>query len=169
MAEGAENHGISWAGPNRCLEHRRRPHAALPFRSHRLVILPAAERTGDPPAEPARTQVLGLARSVGWLEMYVGLDWALERGQRLAHRLRTALSEADGVELIGNVGEFFREPGHVLGECLHDLVCVAAAQPAPGDRFQFERHGYFVLDARRGDAGQRVFNRAAGMRDSWGK
>jgi len=53
-----------------------------------------------PSAEPPRTQVLGLARSVGWLEMYVGLDWALDRGRQLAGRLRTALAEADGVELI---------------------------------------------------------------------
>ena len=32
--------------------------------------------------------------------------------------------------------------------------------------FQFERHGYFVPDARGSGL---VFNRAAGMRDSWGK
>ncbi len=37
------------------------------------------------------------------------------------------------------------------------------------DRFQFERHGYFVAD--RGDhaEGKPVFNRVAGMKDSWGK
>jgi glutaminyl-tRNA synthetase len=41
-----------------------------------------------------------------------------------------------------------------------------AMQDAP---YQFERHGYFVLDARGNASGGRVFNRTAGMRDSWGK
>ena len=41
---------------------------------------------------------------------------------------------------------------------------------ADGTGFQFERHGYFVADARAGgDGGRPVFNRAAGMRDGWGK
>ena len=42
----------------------------------------------------------------------------------------------------------------------------AAAEGAPS---QFERHGYFVLDAHGSASGGRVFNRTAGMRDSWGK
>jgi glutaminyl-tRNA synthetase len=44
---------------------------------------------------------------------------------------------------------------------------LAAAKP--DDKFQFERHGYFVAD--RGDhaEGKPVFNRVAGMKDSWGK
>ena len=48
----------------------------------------------------ARTQLIGLARSVGWLEMYVGLDWIFERGDRLAHRLRDLLSVLPGVEVL---------------------------------------------------------------------
>ena len=44
----------------------------------------------------------------------------------------------------------------------------AVAHPR-GAGFQFERHGYFVVDANAAASGQRVFNRAAGMRDSWGK
>ncbi|RYY62288.1 MAG: glutamine--tRNA ligase, partial [Comamonadaceae bacterium] len=39
------------------------------------------------------------------------------------------------------------------------------------EKFQFERHGYFVAD--RADfgstAGQYVFNRVTGLKDSWGK
>ena len=45
---------------------------------------------------------------------------------------------------------------------------LATAQPG-GPAYQFERHGYFVADAKLGADGQRVFNRAAGMRDGWGK
>ena len=40
---------------------------------------------------------------------------------------------------------------------------------APEDRFQFERHGYFVADLRDSRPGSPVFNRAVTLRDSWGK
>ncbi|MDR2852279.1 MAG: glutamine--tRNA ligase/YqeY domain fusion protein [Burkholderiaceae bacterium] len=45
----------------------------------------------------------------------------------------------------------------------------ALASAAPGTAYQFERHGYFVRDASAKTAGQFVFNRACGLRDSWGK
>ena len=44
---------------------------------------------------------------------------------------------------------------------------LAAAQP--DQKFQFERHGYFVADRRDHSPGQPVFNRAVGLKDSWGK
>ncbi|MBI2317861.1 MAG: glutamine--tRNA ligase, partial [Betaproteobacteria bacterium] len=37
------------------------------------------------------------------------------------------------------------------------------------ERFQFERHGYFVADAKDSRPGAPVFNRAVTLRDSWGK
>jgi glutaminyl-tRNA synthetase len=37
------------------------------------------------------------------------------------------------------------------------------------DKFQFERHGYFVADSKDHGPGKLVFNRATGLRDSWGK
>jgi glutaminyl-tRNA synthetase len=41
---------------------------------------------------------------------------------------------------------------------------------AKGDeKFQFERHGYFVADRKDHGEGKPVFNRVAGMKDSWGK
>ncbi len=39
----------------------------------------------------------------------------------------------------------------------------------PEDRFQFERHGYFVADQRDSAPGRPVFNRTATLRDSWAK
>ena len=39
----------------------------------------------------------------------------------------------------------------------------------PEDRFQFERHGYFVADLRDSQPGRPVFNRAVTLRDSWAK
>jgi len=37
----------------------------------------------------------------------------------------------------------------------------------PEDRFQFERHGYFVADLRDSKPGSAIFNRAVTLRDSW--
>jgi glutaminyl-tRNA synthetase len=39
----------------------------------------------------------------------------------------------------------------------------------PEDRFQFERHGYFVADLRDSKPGAPVFNRAVTLRDSWAR
>ena len=39
----------------------------------------------------------------------------------------------------------------------------------PEQRFQFERHGYFVADRVDTKSGMPVFNRAVTLRDSWGK
>ncbi|MDM0059338.1 glutamine--tRNA ligase/YqeY domain fusion protein [Variovorax fucosicus] len=71
------------------------------------------------------------------------------------------------------------QPGS--GELLDELnkeslvTCAAFVEPSltvattGGAGFQFERHGYFVVDAKAAEDGKFVFNRAAGMRDSWGK
>ena len=42
------------------------------------------------------------------------------------------------------------------------------ASAKPDDRFQFERHGYFVADRADSAAGRPVFNRAVSLKDSWG-
>ena len=44
---------------------------------------------------------------------------------------------------------------------------LAAARP--DDKFQFERHGYFVADRADHAAGKPVFNRITGLKDSWSK
>ncbi|MFT4192316.1 MAG: glutamine--tRNA ligase/YqeY domain fusion protein [Comamonas sp.] len=45
----------------------------------------------------------------------------------------------------------------------------ALAQAQPDDKFQFERHGYFVADRVDHAEGRPVFNKSTGLRDSWGK
>jgi glutaminyl-tRNA synthetase len=39
----------------------------------------------------------------------------------------------------------------------------------PEQRFQFERHGYFVADRVDSRPGKPVFNRIATLKDSWAK
>jgi selenocysteine lyase/cysteine desulfurase len=98
---GPEDTGALWVGPR----PRASGRAAFPgsggFETlHRDVARQWPDARRFEPGGLPRTAVLGLARSVGWLEMYVGLDWAIERGTRLATRLHAALSVADGVEVI---------------------------------------------------------------------
>ena len=57
----------------------------------------------------------------------------------------------------------------------HSLDVVSArvepslAQAMPGDRFQFERTGYFIADSEDHREGKPVFNRIVPLRDSWKK
>jgi glutaminyl-tRNA synthetase len=43
------------------------------------------------------------------------------------------------------------------------------AGAAADDKFQFERHGYFVADRQDHSASHPVFNRTTTLKDSWGK
>jgi L-cysteine/cystine lyase len=47
-----------------------------------------------------RPGVTGLARSCGWLSMYIGLPWIHERGQALARAAADRLAAIEGVELL---------------------------------------------------------------------
>lgn len=47
-----------------------------------------------------RPSVVGLARSVGWLSMFVGLDWIYERGARMAALAHDRLAAIPGVTVI---------------------------------------------------------------------
>jgi L-cysteine/cystine lyase len=47
-----------------------------------------------------RPSVVALARSIGWLTMYVGLDFVHRRGAEMAHRAADALAAIDGVTLL---------------------------------------------------------------------
>jgi glutaminyl-tRNA synthetase len=55
-----------------------------------------------------------------------------------------------------------------------EVISNAYAEPCPaeakdGDRFQFERLGYFVRDPDQGADGKPVFNKTVGLRDTWAK
>jgi glutaminyl-tRNA synthetase len=43
------------------------------------------------------------------------------------------------------------------------------AGAAPGNRYQFERQGYFCVDSVDSKDGALVFNRTATLRDAWAK
>jgi len=62
---------------------------------------------------------------------------------------------------------------HLNAESL-EIVSAAALEPAlaaalPGEIFQFERQGYFVVDTNGPEGGQPVWLRTVSLRDSWAK
>lgn len=59
----------------------------------------AAERLRAAADPFGRGALLGLARSVGWLLMYIDLPWVVTRTQGLADRLYSALGAVEGVTL----------------------------------------------------------------------
>ncbi|PLC06873.1 glutamine--tRNA ligase [Variovorax sp. RO1] len=93
----------------------------------------------------------------------------------------TWVAAADAVQAEVRLYErLFAEANPGSGELLDELnkhsleVCTAFVEPSlakaeAGVGIQFERHGYFVRDAKAGVESKPVFNRAAGMRDSWAK
>ena len=70
-----------------------------------------------------------------------------------------------------NPGADFREH---LNEASLDVLRECRLEPSmavarPGVTYQFERHGYFCVDAADSTAGAPVYNRTVSLRDSWAK
>ena len=82
-----------------------------------------------------RASLLALARSVGWLLMYIGLPWAFERAERLTVRLSNALSSLDGVEVLS--------PGNHLATT---VVFRIAHWPVEEAAAELSRRCFAVLD-----------------------
>ena len=49
------------------------------------------------------------------------------------------------------------------------IVEPSLAQAQPDDRFQFERHGYFVADRVDHTPAKPVFNLSVGLKDTWAR
>ena len=93
---------------------------------------------------------------------WVAVADALPAEVRLYERLFAAEKPGSG-ELLDELN------GTSLETCAAYVEPSLAGAAAGGTGFQFERHGYFVIDAKAAGANRmRVFNRAAGMRDGWG-
>jgi glutaminyl-tRNA synthetase len=94
---------------------------------------------------------------------WVGVNDAVQAEVRLYDRLFTqAHPEADGKDFLENLNP---DSLSVVTACVEPSLASVEA----GQRFQFERHGYFVTDLKNHAAGKAVFNRVTGMKDSWGK
>jgi L-cysteine/cystine lyase len=98
---GPEGTGALWCDP--AIVEESQPTNASWFTFERLSTTEAvpwrdARRFED--SGHYRPGVTGLARSCGWLSMYIGWPWIHERGQRMARAAADRLAAIDGVELL---------------------------------------------------------------------
>ncbi|MBC7444292.1 MAG: glutamine--tRNA ligase/YqeY domain fusion protein [Polaromonas sp.] len=99
---------------------------------------------------------------------WVAVADAVPAEVRLYERLfRQAQPEGGGADFLTNLNAdslkvmtAFVEPSLASG---------GAIEAKADDKFQFERHGYFVADRVDHATGKPVFNLAVGLKDSWGK
>ena len=93
----------------------------------------------------------------------LGVNDQIPAEVRLYERLFTeAYPEANGKDFLENLN------ADSLKTVTAYVEPPLAKVPA-GQRFQFERHGYFVTDLIDHTEGKPVFNRVTGMKDSWRK
>ncbi len=97
---------------------------------------------------------------------WVSARHAVEAEARLYNQLFSVENPADV-----KAGQDFRdtlnpESLETLTDCRLEPGLAAAA---PGDRFQFERLGYFCVDTKDSRAGRPVFNRTVTLRDTWAR
>jgi glutaminyl-tRNA synthetase len=91
-----------------------------------------------------------------------------------AHALEAEVRLYDRLFVVPNPGagdaDFLQQMNpHAVKVLAHAKLEPGLADAKPEDRFQFERHGYFVADLRDSKPGKPVFNRAVTLRDSWAK
>jgi L-cysteine/cystine lyase len=103
--------------------------SAVPFRDARRFQVAGLHRPS----------VLGAARSVSWLTMYVGLDWIYSRGSALARRAAERLGRIQGVEVLAPLDTMatlvtFRIAGWPADAVVDELGarCFAITRSIPG-------------------------------------
>jgi glutaminyl-tRNA synthetase len=94
---------------------------------------------------------------------WVGVNDAVEAEVRLYDRLFTVAHPGAGDN------DFLEELNAASLKTVTAYMEPSLAHVPAGTRFQFERHGYFVTDLVDHTTNKAVFNRVAGMKDSWGK
>jgi len=94
---------------------------------------------------------------------WVGVANGVTAEVRLYDRLfLDAQPDAGGKDFLGSLN-----PDSL--RVIQAIVEPSLANAEPDQKFQFERHGYFVADRINHQAGKPVFNFAVGLKDSWGK
>jgi glutaminyl-tRNA synthetase len=97
---------------------------------------------------------------------WVSAAHALRGVVRLYDRLFTRENPDDAEDGKDFLSYLNPDSLEVLDEC---RIEPSLAEARPGDRFQFERLGYFCVDEDRSEQGWPVFNRTVTLRDTWAK
>ena len=103
-------------------------------------------------------------RKVKGVIHWVSVAHAVQAEVRLYDRLFNHPTPDDGKDGIDFKERINSESLLVLKQCMLEP---ALADAEPGERFQFEREGYFCRDT--GSPDELVFNRTVTLRDSWAK
>jgi len=99
---------------------------------------------------------------------WVGVSDAVQAEVRLYDRLfKQAQPDAGGMDFLENLNTNSLKVMKAYVE--PSLASGGAIEAKADDKFQFERHGYFVADRVDHAVGRPVFNLAVGLKDSWGK
>ena len=104
-------------------------------------------------------------RKVKGVIHWVSVSHAVTAEVRLYDRL-FAHPAPDAAKEGGDYTDFLNKDS--LRTLTHCAIEPSLEAAAPGDRFQFEREGYFCLDHVR-EGGVQVYNRTVTLRDSWAK
>lgn len=111
-------------------------------------------KSGTPGADSVKAKA-----AITW----VGVADGIQAEIRLYDRLFSdAQPDAGGKDFLASLN-----PGSL--KVVTGFVEPSLAQAQPDQKLQFERHGYFVADRVDHKPGKPVFNRAVGLKDSWGK
>ncbi len=108
----------------------------------------------------------GADRKVKGTIHWVAVGAAVEAEVRLYDRLFTA-ARPDTEASAGDVAASLNPDSLIVAA--NAKLEPMLADGNPGDYFQFERNGYFVVDTEDSQVGKPVFNRITTLRDSWAK
>ncbi len=111
-----------------------------------------------------RSGMAGSTRKVKGTLHWVSADHALETEVRLYDRLFNVPEPDD----VPEDGDFKDNLNPESLEVITGLLEPSVKEAKPGERFQFERTGYFCIDPD-SSADKLVFNRTVTLRDSWAK
>jgi glutaminyl-tRNA synthetase len=109
-----------------------------------------------------RSGATGSSRKVKGTVHWVSAAHAIKAEMRLYDRLFTR-------ENPGDADDFESVLNHNSLQTLMGYVEPSLAGATPGSRYQFERMGYFCVDAKDSSPERLVFNRTVGLRDTWAK
>jgi glutaminyl-tRNA synthetase len=109
-----------------------------------------------------RSGEAGSSRKIKGTIHWVSAAHTLEAEVRLYDRLFTVENPAD-------VADFMTVLNPNSLQAVTGYLEPSLAGAAPGSRYQFERLGYFCVDARDSSAERLVFNRTVTLRDTWAK
>jgi glutaminyl-tRNA synthetase len=106
----------------------------------------------------------GDGRKVEGVIHWVSADQAVQAEIRLYDRL---FQVPDPAEIADNIVKHLNPASlETLASC---YVETSLKEASPGNRYQFERVGYFCVDTKDSSPGRPIFNRIVALRDSWAK